>query len=305
MSADKAPSGLSTLHFSDIRIRDPFIVPVVAEKKYYMFGTTALGRQPTIYTEAPHFDCYTGTDLVHWTGPHRVFDPPAGYWGTIDYWAAEVHHYRGKYYLFGSFKSPDLARGTDILISSTNSPLGPYLPHTENSPITPHEWECLDGTLFVEDRQPWMVFCHEWLQVQDGQICAMPLTPDLRRATAKPTLLFTASQTGWAETHNGKDYVTDGPFLHRMPSGKLIMLWSSGHAGQYAMGIATSESGKVLGPWRHSPKPLVSNDGGHGMLFRDFSGKLMLSLHRPNVSPLERPVLLTVDDSGDELRIVG
>lgn len=36
-------------------------------------------------------------------------------------------------------------------------------------------WGLADGT-------PYLVFCHEWLQVKDGEMCAMPLTPDLTAA---------------------------------------------------------------------------------------------------------------------------
>jgi hypothetical protein len=176
---------------------------------------------------------------------------------------------------------------------------------TEDGPITPHDWECLDGTLFIDGAgTPWMVFCHEWLQVSDGTICAVSLSMDLSRPIGKPTLLFAASESGWSEPHNGKDRITDGPFLHRTRTGKLLMMWSSFRGGKYAMGVATSESGRILGPWRHKHPVLVSDDGGHGMLFRDFSGKLMLSLHRPNTAGYERLVLLEVDDSADELRIV-
>jgi arabinan endo-1,5-alpha-L-arabinosidase len=291
-----------TFHRTEFRIRDPFILPVAAEKKYYMFGTTALRGESM--TGGPHFDCYEGTDLVHWHGPHRIFDGPPDYWGTEDYWAAEAHRYRGRYYLFASFKAPGKCRGTDILISTTDSPLGPYVPHTENSPITPHDWECLDGTLFVDEAdQPWMVFCHEWVQVSDGTICAVPLSPDLRRPIGVPTLLLAASESGWSEPHNGKDRITDGPFLHRTRTGKLLMMWSSVLKGKYAMGVATSESGKLQGPWQHTHPVLVGDDGGHGMLFRDFSGNLLLSVHRPNRGPAERPILFAIDDSGDELKL--
>jgi arabinan endo-1,5-alpha-L-arabinosidase len=294
---------MNTTPAAEVRIRDPFIVPVPEEKTYYMFGTTAL-RGASI-SAGPSFDCYTGTDLVNWTGPHRAFDPPADYWGTEDFWAAEVHRHRGTYYMFASFKAPGKCRGTDILISTTDSPAGPYVPHSDDSPITPHDWECLDGTLFIDEHgSPWMVFCHEWAQVSDGEICAVRLSLDLSQPIGKPTLLFTARQSGWSHTHDGKNNITDGPFLHRTQTGKLVMLWSSFHEGHYAMGVASSDSGQLAGPWRHAPKPLLDRDGGHGMLFRDFSGKLMLSLHGPNGPPNERPILFAIDDSTDELRII-
>jgi hypothetical protein len=180
--------------------------------------------------------------------------------------------------------------------------------HSEG-PVTPRDWECLDGTLYMDDRgQPWMVFCHEWVQVEDGEMCALPLTSDLRSPAAKPTQLFRASEAAWAKPFeaNGRtaNRVTDGPFLHRLPSGKLLMLWSTTGYEGYAMGYALSESGSILGPWLQSPRPVYGKDGGHGMLFRDFSGRLWMTLHHPNNSPFERPVWFEVveGEAGIELR---
>ncbi len=58
------------------------------------------------------------------------------------------------------------------------------------------------------------------------------------------------------------------------------MIWSSfTKAGKYAIGVARSESGELSGPWKHDPEPLNTDDGGHAMLFRDFSGQLRISYH--------------------------
>jgi len=176
-------------------------------------------------------------------------------------------------------------RYTDVSFAdcAADKPEGPYCLHSDG-PVTPRDWECLDGTLFVDDGgAPWMVFCHEWVQVEDGEMCAIPLTDDLRAAAGAPERLFRASEAIWSKPFekDGRpnNRVTDGPFLHRMAGGRLLMLWSTlGHEG-YAMGYAVSDSGHVLGPWRQSAAPIYSKDGGHGMLFQDFDGRLWLTLH--------------------------
>jgi hypothetical protein len=61
------------------------------------------------------------------------------------------------------------------------------------------------------------------------------------------------------------------------------------------MGYAVSDGG-VLGPWRQSAEAIYAQDGGHGMLFRDFGGRLWMTLHRPNNSPNERPMWIDVTD---------
>ncbi len=91
-------------------------------------------------------------------------------------------------------------------------------------------------------------------------------------------------------------YVTDGPFLHRLKSGELIMLWATMAGSGYAEGIARSDNGDITGSWSVDNKPLFDKDGGHGMLFETFDGKLYLVLHQPNETPKEHPVFIRIDE---------
>ena len=245
------------------------------------------------------FDAYRSKDLFQWEGPFPVFRPPVGFWATENFWAPELHVYQGAYYLFASFHTPGRRRGTQIL--RAEQPLGPFVPWSDG-PVTPRDWECLDGTLYVDAQgDPWMVFCHEWLQIQDGAMAAVRLSADLRAAEGEPVTLFTASQAPWNK-QDAENHVTDGPFLYTSRSGKLMMLWSTnGYAG-YTMGVAVSDGG-ILGPWRQSEKPLFDRDGGHGMIFTDQAGQLYLTLHAPNDTPNERPIFLKLEDTGDGLAV--
>ena len=287
---------MSFMKSSDIQIRDPYILPLPEEGRYLLFGTTDKNAWSGPGTG---FDCYASRDLEFWTGPISAFRPPADFWSNTQFWAPECHPWQGRYYLFATFAKDGRQRGTQILVA--DKPDGPYRLHSDG-PVTPRDWECLDGTLFVDDAgKPWMVFCHEWLQVTDGEMCALPLTADLRAAAGAPTLLFRASEAAWAKPFEGvgrlDNRVTDGPFFHRLSSGGLLMLWSSVGDGGYAMGYAVSDSGSVLGPWRQSEVPIYGRDGGHGMLFHDFDGRLWMTLHRPNNTPNERPVWLEVRET--------
>ena len=71
------------------------------------------------------------------------------------------------------------------------------------------------------------------------------------------------------------------------------------------MGIARSTSGTLLGPWKQDVQPLFAKDGGHGMLFRTFAGKLMVTLHTPNITPFERPVFMELAEDKGQLHVVG
>jgi arabinan endo-1,5-alpha-L-arabinosidase len=287
---------LHSIH--NLRIRDPFIVPVEVEKRYYLFATNGSSTQ----LGSPRgFDAYTSSDLELWEGPMPAFRPPSNFWADQDFWAPEVHFYHGRWFMFASFKAEGVCRATQILVS--NRIEGPYLPHGD-SPVTPREWECLDGTLFVDEQhQPWMIFCHEWLQVHDGEMCAIALSSDLSQALGEPLLLFRASEATWSKPFGpeNNNRVTDGPFLHRTASGALLMLWSTGGFEGYTIGCARSKSGAIQGPWIQDAQPLYGKDGGHGMLFRTFAGRLMLSIHQPNESPHERSRFLPVHEESDRL----
>ena len=177
-------------------------------------------------------------------------------------------------------------------------------------PHTPMDRMALDGTLWVEDKQPYMVYCHEWVQVTDGTMELVKLKKDLSATAGPSQTLFHASGAPWStgdSRSNGlpTSYVTDGCFLYRsQSSGKLWMIWSSFRNGSYAIGLAESVTGKVTGPWKQFEKPLLERDGGHGMLFRTFDGRLMLTIHGPNSpSGQERALIYEVDDTGETLRM--
>lgn len=285
---------------TDIHIRDPFVLPIVAEKLYYLYGTTGAEAWTNA---ASGIDYYTSSDLQNWDGPFPAFRPPANFWSDRNFWAPEVHVYHGRYYMFATFKAEGVCRGTQIL--AANSPQGPFIPISEG-PVTPRDWECLDGTLFVDaDDQPWIVFCHEWVQVGDGEVCALRLSADLTAALGEPHLLFHASEAPWAQEINSKGrrgYVTDGPWMHRLSNGELLMLWSSFNMGAYTVGIAKSASGEILGRWEQIAEPLYAGDGGHCMTFRTFEGDLLLAYHRPNPNPDERPYFALLREDGSSIK---
>jgi hypothetical protein len=299
----------ASLALDEFRVRDPFILPCATEGLYYLFGTGVAK-----YGWGRGIPVYTSRDLRNWSGPRAAFVPPSDF-PTVNLWAPEVHAYKGKYYMFATLKLDGKPRGTHILVA--DEPDGPYTMRNKVS-ATPPDWYCLDGTLFIDDAgAPWMVFCHEWVQIGDGEICAMRLNEDLSAPVGEPVTLLKASAVPWVTSEDvkaaiadaaekgpekpGKGLVTDGPFLHRTSSGALLMIWSTFGKGGYQTVVARSESGEIAGPWTQDPEPLFSDDGGHAMVFRAFGGRLMLTLHRPNVRPNERARVFELDEVGDRL----
>ena len=297
-----------------IYCRDPFIVADRATKTYYLYrsSSTAEGLGGV--------EAFTSKDLRTWHGPERVFTVPEDNFITGRVWAPEVHRYKDAWYLFATLNTnrkwkesvegwPDFTyRGTQIF--KAGSPAGPFLPMGRKL-TTPEELMALDGTLWVEDGVPYMVFCHEWVQVVDGTFEVMPLKDDLSAAAGDPVKLFSASQASWTtggsywtekDGSKTKSYVSDGNFVFRTGDGELLILWSSFKDGKYCVAISRSASGKLSGPWTCDDAPIFSDDGGHPMVFRDFDGNLKIVFHQPN-SGFSHPVILDVTDTGKTLII--
>lgn len=269
---------------SEINIRDPFVL--VHEGRYFMYGT----RGESCWGLMDGFDVYVGEDLEHWEGPFEIFHKNGDFWADRSYWAPEVYQHGDCFYLFATFGGEGRRRGTQILKS--RDPLGPFEPISEG-PVTPGEWECIDGTYFKEENRAYMIFVHEHTQIVDGEICLMPLEDTLSQAAGPAVSLFRASDALWVRP-TGKDQhlITDGPFLHRCqdPDKTLVMIWSSFGESGYGQAVAKSVSGSVEGPWVQRHQLLFEKDGGHGMLFWGLDQALYLTLHAPNTHKLERPV---------------
>ena len=186
----------------EINIRDPFVL--TRNGQYYLYGT----RGATCWGPADGFDVYVSRDLENWDGPFECFHNDGTFWADRNYWAPEVHEYHGKLYMLASFKREDLCRGTAIL--TADNPLGPFVPHSDGR-VTPSNWECLDGTLYVSpDDKPYLVFAHEWVQVGDGEICAMPLSDDLSRAIGDWLLGMNATRAYTLKYGTGKNVLSIG-----------------------------------------------------------------------------------------------
>lgn len=298
-----------TIKTEDLYIRDPYIVTDEAQGVYYLYRSATADVFDTNGDAIGGVEVFKSRDLKNWEGPKRVLTIPEDNWITGTIWAPEVHEYKGKYYIFATlntgleWKGRDEGhpkytfRGTQVFWSK--SPEGPFKAFG-HEPFTPMDQMCLDGTLWVEDGKPYMVYCHEWVEVADGEMVLQPLKKDLSAPEGAPLRLFCASAAPWVMKDDR--YVTDGPFIYKTKTGKLLMIWSSfTEEGGYAIGIAESTTGRIQGPWKQQEKPLFTKDGGHGMIFRSLDGRLYVSLHSPNGGGLERAHFYEIEDTGDSL----
>ena len=300
---------IRTVHFNDLSMSDPFIIPDPETKTYYLTSTG--GR------------LYKSKDLVWWEGPYNIIN-------VEDSWlkgmpaAAEIHKIGDYYYYAGTWNDHsdliqqvprryNVPHNQTILLRSKNIE-GPYEIFTEdrNYDYQPREWDCIDGTLYEEDGKIYMIFVHEWTQIIDGTMDYIELSSDLSKNISDwPVTMFRATENPSVKEMNSlgeatfgrklPGWVTDGPQMFRTQTGKLGMLWSGWGDERYLQLVCYSESGTIAGPWVQEPKPFLGNNSGHGMLFRTFEGKLIYLVHHVEGNGPRKPQYWNVDDSGDKL----
>ncbi|MDQ8737182.1 glycoside hydrolase family 43 protein [Paenibacillus sp. LHD-38] len=299
---------------ADIPAHDPFVVADGATQTYYLYT----GGSPKLHgLDRYGVLAYKSRDLAEWEGPFVVFTVPDGVWANPQHgaWAPEVHAYGGRYYLFVTLHNNERPlegeghggyplhwRGTVIAVSDSLD--GPFELVKPDAPIVTEHLMTLDGTLHIDDEgNPWMVYCHEWVQTADGTVDAVHLKDDLTGCASEPIHLFSGSDAPWDNGEQPsagaeKVFVTDGCQLYRTSGDRLIMLWSTYEKGNYVQTIARSVTDKLEGPWEQLA-PLVFDDSGHGMLFQTFEGDWMLILHSPFRMPESRCKLFEMTDTGD------
>ena len=300
---------IRTVHFNDLSMSDPFIIPDPETKTYYLTSTG--GR------------LYKSKDLVWWEGPYNIINTENSWLKGMPA-AAEIHKIGDWYYYAGTWNDHsdliqqvprryNVPHNQTILLRSKNIE-GPYEIFTEdrNYDYQPREWDCIDGTLYEENGKIYMIFVHEWTQIIDGTMDYIELSSDLSETISEwPVTLFRATENPSVKEMNGlgeatfgrklPGWVTDGPQMFRTQTGKLGMLWSGWGEERYLQLVCYSESGTIDGPWVQEPKPFLGNNSGHGMLFRTFEGKLMYVVHHVEGNGPRKPQYWNVDDSGDKL----
>lgn len=289
----------------DIRVRDPYIL--FENGLYYMYVTSS----PTTLSY------YYSHDLEDWQGGGVVFTIPEKFWAYRDVWAAEVHKYNDKFYLFVSLLGKNGLRGTQIAVSDL--PIGPFVPLVDEA-ATPKTQSCIDGTLYVEDGKPYIVYSHDWpdnyvaeKEGYVGEIWAAELSQDLTCMVGQPYRLFASDESPISKAYphhitwkgeKTKRYGSDAPFVQKLSDGRLLLTWSPYLSDTYVVLKAVSKSGKLQGPWEHVEVPLYDKNGGHAMFFNKADGKLCMCIHDPECPPNERARIFTVGERDGEFVIL-
>ncbi len=298
-NARMSASGFVGLSLDELFIRDPYILQ--ANGSYYLYGTKDFGK----------FVVYTSSDMQTWYYGGVCFAGASDFWGNDTsnseqaYWAPEVHAYNGAYYMFATFTQAGTQNQQATAILKSDSPLGPFV-QWSNGPITPSGHSCLDGTLYIENGVPYLIYAHEWQCTCKsdgvGSMAYIQLSADLRTTVGSPVEWFDADEyTDYSRLEQlfGKDNttVTDGPFVYEA-NGQKYLLWSTKLDGTYIQ-IATKFS--YIGEDIHvknSSTKLYSSDGGHGMTFSSANGADYLVLHTPNSGDTRAVIYYVINTNG-------
>ena len=145
-------------------------------------------------------------------------------------------------------------RGTQIAVSDT--PYNIFVPLVDHA-STPLDKSCIDGTLFIQNDTPYMVYSHDWpdnfkkdTNEYVGEICAVQLSEDLKMNVGEPFVLFASNEAELSrETpHRIKKFLrygSDAPFVQYLSDGSIFLTWSPYLDGNYVVLGALSESGDI------------------------------------------------------------
>jgi beta-xylosidase len=234
---------------------DPYVLR--HDGKYYLFGTTATSEG---------FEYFTSTDLGQWRKGGWAWRKPAESWATGLFWAPEVFHYRGKFYLVYSGQVRDAARcHMRMALAVGDLPEGPY--RDLHAPWFDFGYSAIDGNVFIDDDgTPYLTFSRNGARdgYSYGEICGVALAADLSKPLGEPITLLEPGQP-WERVNWEKNRCNEGSTVFRR--GSVYYMTYSGNntsTSNYGIGYATAKH--PLGPWtKFAGNPIARTDARVGV----------------------------------------
>ena len=241
-----------------VPLADPFIL--LYKGTYYAYGTHA----------ADGIEVYTSKDLRSWDKSENLALNKNNSFGEKWFWAPEVYHVNGKFYMYYSADE-------HICVATSDSPLGPFR-QTVQKPMLEEE-KAIDNSLFVDDDGKAYLF---FVRFNDGlNVWVAELENDLmtlKKETMHPCIHVSQS---WEEVW---PRVNEGPFVIKH-KGVYYMTYSANSYESPFYGVGCATATEIMGDWEKYPdNPLLQNpDGlqgvGHSAIFRDKKKNLRIVFH--------------------------
>ena len=252
---------------------DPYVLHV-KDDKYYMYGTGGGAKNG--------FAAYSSTDMVNWQNEGQVyFGNNKNGWGVGDYWAPEVYHHKGKFYMFYSAQwkvnPTNELENFKIGVAVADKPTGPFI-DLYDRPVYNPTYPIIDANvLFEPDGKCYLYYsrcCYkhpvesevaDWArsiglykEVEESWVYGIEMKPDFSGVIGEPVLLLRPpvkmddKQAEWESRSVTSREVnrrwTEGSFILKK-NGTYYMMYSANYFGgkNYAVGYATANS--PLGPF--------------------------------------------------------
>ncbi|MDR2147140.1 MAG: glycoside hydrolase family 43 protein [Tannerella sp.] len=238
---------------------DPFIM--LHDGTYYAYGTSS----------PDGIIVYTSNDLKTWQIPeNNLALNKADVWADRWFWAPEVYHVNGKFYMYYSADE-------HICAAVADNPLGPFRQEVQKPMIDGEK--CIDNSLFVDDDgKAYLYFdrFNDGLNIWVAEL-ADNLT-EIKPETMQPCIHVSQA---WEEVW---PRVNEGSFVVKH-NGTYFMTYSANsyESPFYGVGFATATSPQ--GPWtKYENNPIYQNVGelvgiGHSAMFTDKDGNLRIVFH--------------------------
>jgi len=186
-------------------IADPFIL--YYQDTYYLYGTSANDG----------FKGWISDDLVNWDTLGYVFHRDAKSWGVGSFWAPEVIHYQGKFYMIYSASGQTMyGKGLRLCLAESDKPEGPF--KDVYAPLFDLGFSCIDGHIFIDDDDKPYLYYEMVGAVGEhwnndgflwGVIMGVELSEDLSRSLSEAKLCLYPSQD-WEGIHSMKARSNEG-----------------------------------------------------------------------------------------------
>ncbi len=243
-----------------IPLADPFIM--LYDDVYYAYGT---------YSDEG-IVVFTSDDLLTWKLKKLALDKN-NVWGDRWFWAPEVYHVNGKFYMYFSANE-------HICVAVSDSPTGPFRQETKK-PMVEGE-KCIDNTLFIDDDgKPYLFYD----RFNDGlNIWVAELEHNLTEI--KPETLHKCINVSqdWEKVW---PRVNEGSFVIKH-NGVYYMTYSANSYESQFYGIGFATATDIMGQWtKYAKNPIFQKPGdlvgvGHSAMFTDKEGKLRIVFHAHN-----------------------
>ncbi len=287
-----------------LNISDPFVLK--DEGTYYLYATTDVNDG---------FRSWKSADLIDWQAVGWVFRKSAETWGQRNFWAPEVFHFQGKFYLvYSSAGQTMFGQGMRICISVADRPEGPF--EELHAPLFDFGYQTIDAHVYVEDERPYLYYekvgavgnftkqkGYLW-----GMVFGVELEKDLSGPIHEPKLCIYPQQD-WEGIHSMWARSNEGMTVFKVDT-TYYMMYSGNHWADpnYAIGYATSDQ-PVGGLWvKYEGNPILQKDlskgvsgPGHNSIVESPDGTELFVVYHTHILGQGKYVNRTLNPENEEI----